>query len=263
LFEAAARKFPSALSAGLGLGGHVARMLGYADVAHYRIRRAIDGATDLNNPFELAETQFLAAMLQLFLREFATAKTSSAKSVALSDKNGFQLLGGMARISLGLSEVALGHPVQGMALANVGLNSVNESGTGIARTLFLSWFALAQSLDGKVPEALATIEKALQVNPDELAWRPDAIRMRGELQLRVDQADAAESDFRDAIALAQKIGAKAWELRAAMSFARMLRKRGKLAEACDLLAPLYMSFTEGFDTVDLKDSKELLDELKN
>jgi predicted ATPase len=84
---------------------------------------------------------------------------------------------------------------------------------------------------------------------------------RGELQLRLDRAEAAETDFRDAITLAQKIGAKAWELRAAMSLVHMLRKRGDLAEARDLLARLYASFTEGFDTMDLKDAKALLKEL--
>jgi predicted ATPase len=75
--------------------------------------------------------------------------------------------------------------------------------------------------------------------------------------------DAAEADFCEAIALAKQIGAKALELRAAMSLARMLKKRGNLAEAQDLIAPLYATFTEGFDTADLKDAKELLEELSN
>ena len=77
--------------------------------------------------------------------------------------------------------------------------------------LFLSWAAMAHSFDGKVPEALATIEKALQVNPEELVWRPDAIRIRGDCSSDW-VGRAAEADSRDAIALAQKIGAKAWEL---------------------------------------------------
>ena len=130
----------------------------------------------------------------------------------------------MSRITLGLSEAALGNPNYGMPIIYLGLDGVNESGARIAMSLFLSWAAVAQSLEGKVPEALATIEKALQVNPEELVWRPDALRIRGELQLRLGQVDAAEADFRDAIALAQKIGAKAWELRSAMSLARMLTK---------------------------------------
>jgi predicted ATPase len=87
------------------------------------------------------------------------------------------------------------------------------------------------------------------------------MRIRGELQLSLGQVDAAEADFRDARALAQKIGARALELRAAMSLVRMLRKRGDLAEARNMLTPLYSSFTEGFDTIDLKDAEALLKEL--
>ena len=128
-------------------------------------------------------------------------------------------------------------------------------------TAYLSWIAVAQSLDGKMPEALATIEDALQVNPEEIAWRPEAIRIRGELRCRLGQTDKAEVDFHDAFALAQKIGAKAWELRITMSLVRMLIKRGDLAEARDLLGPLYARFTEGFDTADLIESKALLDQL--
>ena len=81
--------------------------------------------------------------------------------------------------------------------------------------------------------------------------------------MRQQQTEGAEADFRDSIALAQKQGAKAWELRSAMSLAQMLKKRGDRTVAHDLLAPVYGWFTEGFDTADLKDAKALLDELCN
>jgi class 3 adenylate cyclase/tetratricopeptide (TPR) repeat protein len=262
LFEPAARKFPAALGTGFGLGSHVAWMLGYADVARDRIRHAIAGATDLKSPFELVFAQYLAAALQLFLREFAEAKAAASAAVALSDEHGFQHYAAASRVILGLAEGALGHLGSGMPIVNLGLDALNEIGAEIAMTLYLGWVAVAQSLDGKVPEALATIENALHVNPEELAYRPEALRIRGELRLKSGQTDAAEGDFRDAIALAQKIGAKAWELRAAMSLAQVLRKRGDVPEARDLLTPLYASFTEGFDTADLREAKALLDELR-
>ena len=85
--------------------------------------------------------------------------------------------------------------------------------------------------------------------------------MRGELRLRQGDSGAAEADFREAIALAQKMSAKAWELRATMSLARMLRQQGKVEEARLLLSEIYSWFTEGFDTADLKDAKALLDKL--
>jgi predicted ATPase len=81
------------------------------------------------------------------------------------------------------------------------------------------------------------------------------------LRLRQQQTEGAEADFRDSIALAQKQGAKAWELRSAMSLARMLREHGDYRAAHTLLNPIYRWFTEGFDTADLKDAKALLKEL--
>jgi tetratricopeptide (TPR) repeat protein len=261
LFMVAGEKFATTVASGFGFGSHVAWMLGRADTARDRIRQAIAGATDLKSPFELAYAQNLAAMLHLFAREFADAKTSAEKSIALSDEYGIRQYSAGSRVFLGLAEAALGHPADGMPIINLGLEGLNESGGLVAMTLYLSWVAVAQSLDGNVPEALVTIEKALQVNPEELAWRPDAIRIRGELRRTLGQTEGAEADFREAVALAQKIGAKAWELRAARSLVRMLRKRGDLAEARDLLGPLFASFTEGFHTADLIESKALLDHL--
>jgi class 3 adenylate cyclase/tetratricopeptide (TPR) repeat protein len=261
LFEIGGERFPTTVASGFGFGSHVAWMLGRADTARDRIRQAIAGATALKSPFELAYAQYLAAMLLLFMREFAEAKTSAEKSIALSDEYGIRQYSAGSRVFLGLAEAALGHPAEGLPTINLGLEGLNESGAGSAMTLYLSWLAEAQSLDNRVPDALATIEKALQVNPAEVAWRPEAIRIRGELRQGLGHTEGAEADFRTAIALAQKIGAKGWELRAAMNVVRMLRKRGELTEARDLLTPLYSSFTEGFDTADLNDAKVLLDEL--
>jgi tetratricopeptide (TPR) repeat protein len=105
-------------------------------------------------------------------------------------------------------------------------------------TLFTSAIALAEALDGNALQALETIEKALQMNPAELSWRPEAIRIRGELRLRLHQAEAAERDFREAVALARQIGSRAWKLRSAMNLTRMLRLRGDIGQALCTGAPL-------------------------
>jgi predicted ATPase len=82
-----------------------------------------------------------------------------------------------------------------------------------------------------------------------------------KLRLKQRQIERAEADFREAIALAQRMGAKAWELRATISLARLLNEKGRRNEARTMLAEIYGWFTEGFDTADLKDAKALLDEL--
>jgi predicted ATPase len=87
--------------------------------------------------------------------------------------------------------------------------------------------------------------------------------MAGEITLKSPERDTAKAEayFEGALTVARKQQAKSWELRAAMSMARLLRDRGKRDEARDLLAPVYDWFTGGFDTLDLKDAKVLLDEL--
>ncbi|HLN22781.1 MAG TPA: hypothetical protein VK558_02230, partial [Patescibacteria group bacterium] len=71
----------------------------------------------------------------------------------------------------------------------------------------------------------------------------------------------AEAYFERALAIAREQQAKSWELRSAMSMAWLLRDQGKQQQAHDLVAPVYGWFTEGFDTLDLKEAKALLDEL--
>jgi predicted ATPase len=88
-------------------------------------------------------------------------------------------------------------------------------------------------------------------------------RIAGELALMSSQPDMAKAEtyFERALEVARQQQAKSWELRAAMSMARLWRDQGKREEARELLAPVYGWFTEGFDTRDLQDAKKLLDEL--
>ena len=88
-------------------------------------------------------------------------------------------------------------------------------------------------------------------------------RVAGEIGLKSPTPDAAKARayFERALAISRQQQAKSWELRAAMSMARLWRDQGKRKEARELLAPVYGWFTEGFDTLDLKEAKALLDEL--
>jgi len=92
----------------------------------------------------------------------------------------------------------------------------------------------------------------------------ELLRLRGAILAAAEPSDRheAEISFRQAIERSRKQGAKSWELRAATSLARLLAEQGKRAEAHDLLAPTYGWFTEGFDTLDLKEAKTLLDKLR-
>jgi predicted ATPase len=109
-----------------------------------------------------------------------------------------------------------------------------------------------------IGEAMTAIEAT-----KEKWFEAEVQRTAGEIALKSPAPDAAKAEayFERALAVARKQHAKSWELRTAMSMARLWRDQGKRAEARDLLAPVYGWFTEGFDTLDLKEAKALLDEL--
>jgi len=94
-------------------------------------------------------------------------------------------------------------------------------------------------------------------------WEAEVHRVAGEIALKSSEPDAkkAEAYFNRALAVARQQQAKSWELRAAMSLARLWRDQGKAHQARELLAPVYGWFTEGFDTRDLNEAKALLEEL--
>jgi predicted ATPase len=97
----------------------------------------------------------------------------------------------------------------------------------------------------------------------ETWFEADIHRIAGEIEMLSPERDAAKAQthFERALEIARVQQARSWELRAAMSMARLWRDQGKRPQAHDLLAPVYGWFTEGFDTLDLKDAKALLEEL--
>ena len=128
---------------------------------------------------------------------------------------------------------------------------------------YIALLAGACEIAGQVEEALTLLDDALQIveRTGERWFAAELNRHKGQLLLRQGHSEAAEELYRKALSIAEEQEAKLWELRAAVSLARLCRDQGRRAEARDLLAPVYGWFTEGFDTPDLKEAKALLDEL--
>jgi predicted ATPase len=125
--------------------------------------------------------------------------------------------------------------------------------------------AIAYAELGQLDDARHCIEDAIEKGESskEKWCEAEVHRIAGEIELkaRVPDPEKAEAYFDRALAIARQQQAKSWELRAAMSLARLWRSQGKPQQARELLAPVYGWFTEGFDTLDLKEAKSLLDEL--
>jgi predicted ATPase len=128
---------------------------------------------------------------------------------------------------------------------------------------FVALLARAYGIAGKVDEALVLLDDALQIaeSTGERWLEAELNRHKGQLMLRQGDSEAAEELYRKALVTAEEQQAKLWELRAAVSLARLRRDQGRPSEAHDLLAPIYGWFTEGFDTADLKEARALLDQL--
>jgi predicted ATPase len=131
--------------------------------------------------------------------------------------------------------------------------------------LHLSYLAKAYSELGQIDDAWRCIgEATTSIETTNERWCEAAVhRTVGEIALKSPQPDEAKAEayFERALAIARQQQAKSWELRAAMSMARLWRDQGRRKDARELLAPVYGWFTEGFDTLDLKEAKALLDEL--
>ena len=140
-------------------------------------------------------------------------------------------------------------------------------GTTIYLPVHLSLWARACADLGQFDKAWSHIDEAItRVKTTKETWyEAEVHRIAGEIALMSPEPDAAKAEacFERALAVARQQQAKSWELRAAMSMARLWRDQGKRQQAHDLLAPIYGWFTEGFDTRDLKEAKALLAELRD
>jgi class 3 adenylate cyclase/predicted ATPase len=150
-------------------------------------------------------------------------------------------------------------------MITLGINAWRSTGASVWMPLNLSYLARAHAELGQYDDAWRSIGEAMTTMEEtkELWSEAEIHRVAGEITLRSPKPDAAkvQASFERALAVARKQQARSLELRAAMSMARLLRDRGERDQARDLLAPVYGWFTEGHDTLDLKNAKALLDEL--
>jgi predicted ATPase/DNA-binding winged helix-turn-helix (wHTH) protein len=159
---------------------------------------------------------------------------------------------------------AYGHQFHGVVLIREGNHDQStEPNLGIRSVTVLAELAKAFALAGRVSEGLAAVEAGIELS-DEGCATPELLRLKGELLLAQGASGAtalAEDCFSHALDCARQQGALSWELRAAMSLARLLRNQGRPTEAVACLRPVYDRFTEGFGTADLAAARVLLGEL--
>jgi DNA-binding SARP family transcriptional activator/predicted ATPase len=146
-----------------------------------------------------------------------------------------------------------------------GLAAYRSTGAQLFLPYFLSLLARACLRTGQPSDGLRVIGEALERvrTTGERVWEPELVRLEGELRLAAAPADVADAleSFRRAMEIARQQSARSWQLRAAMSLARLLVAEGRREEAHQTVAGVFEWFTEGFDTADLRDARALLEAL--
>ena len=245
--------------------------LGQPDQALERIHEALSVARDLSEPHGVAHTLYFVSIVHLLRREARLAQELAKASMNVSSEHGLLLYQASATIVLGWALSEQGMEEEGIEQMRQGIAAHEATGTEMARPLFLSLLGEALGKTHQTEEGLDLLEEALSLihRKGERCYLPELYRIKGELLLMRDEkvringelADAsdAEACFHESIKIAQQQKAKAYELRARMSLSRLYQNQNKHQEARNVLAQIYDSFTEGFDTADLLEAKALLD----
>ena len=165
----------------------------------------------------------------------------------------------------GCIQALTGKPSDAMTMIPAGVAAWRSSGSVVFVPWYVSHMARACAELGRFDDAWRHIDEAFKAieSTGERWCESDTHRTAGEIALLAPEPDVskAETHFSHALAVARKQQAKSWELRAATSLARLWHDRGERNKARDLLAPAYGWFSEGLQTLDLKQAKSLLDQL--
>ena len=239
-------------------------IMGYPDQAERLYAVGIDYAHEHGHPLTVATTKVHMSVFDALREDPAAALEHAGVAAAYCKENSILLRQVEVQIVEGWALAECGEPARGVAETEAALAIWRQLGAQIFDSGWYLLLAKAYVCAGRLPEAheaLTTAFRAANGN-GEHAYTAELHRFDGKLRLAISGAHVeAEQCFRTAIEVARKQMAKLWELRAAMSLARLWQGQDKCKEAYDLLAPVYNWFTEGFDTKDLTEAKRLLEEL--
>jgi predicted ATPase len=241
-------------------------VLGYPEAARVDTDQALKDAREDGHAvsllWALAGSFFI---VDSYCGNYTTANARVDELLALADEKDAAFWKALGTLGRGWLLGLTGRASDAIQTITSGIAAWRSTGTTLFLPLWLSYLAGAYAELGQLDQAWRCIGEATSlIGTSKESWsEAEMHRIAGEIALKSPVRDAAkaQSYFERALAVARQQQAKSWELRAAMSMARLWRDQGKRDEARDLLAPVYGWFTEGFDTLDLKEAKKLLDEL--
>jgi predicted ATPase len=238
---------------------------GYAEAALADAEQALRDAREISHAATLMYALFNTSLTHILRGNSAAAKAEADELAALADEKGALLWKAWGTMNQGCALALTGKASDAVHKITSGITAVQSTGGTLWMPFRLSHLTRAYAELGQFDDAWRCIDEAMTaMETTKEKWSEAEVhRTAGEIALKLPEPDAvrAEAYFERALTVARQQQAKSWELRAAMSLARLWRDQGKPQQARDLLAPVYGWFTEGFDTRDLKEAKALLKEL--
>jgi predicted ATPase len=235
--------------------------LGYSDKALAMVLRAIDEAKGFNHDFTFVIAFVNKPLLFYFQDRIDKLAESIGELMMCAQRAGSPFYIGLARVLEGFLKVAQGCETEGLDQIVQQRNAMQAAGLKLTEPLVVTMLAQACLRSGRYVEGLKVLDDSygVFVSNAQFACLAEHLRVRGELLLALDASDQeAEDCFRQAIEVARRQSAKSWEIRSALSLARLLVHRNRRDEAQSLLSPLYEWFTEGLDAPDMVEIVELL-----
>jgi predicted ATPase len=251
----------------LAFGAVALWLLGYSDQAERRSRQAVALSEELGQPSTQALALHFAAMLRQYRGEVSAVRECAEATTTIANEHGLSFWRACGQVMHAWALAYEGDRASGISQLRQGLTAWKAAGSETYRTYFLALLAEALGKEGQIKEALSVVTEALaQMHATGEGFHgAELYRLQGEFLLRREEAEVSciesEARFRQALTIARRQHTKSLELRAAMSLTRLYRKQDRQAEALPILAECYDWFTEGFDTPDLQEAKDLLDRL--
>ena len=244
--------------AALGHRSQALWMLGYPEAALVDSDQSLSDVPEIGQAASLMPTLCFASLIAIYCGCYSTANARADEAIRLADEIG-AVWNAFGLMEKGCVLALTGKASLAVQMITSGMAAWRSTGATAWVPTILPSLAGAYAHLGQFDAAWSCIEEAMSLvqTTKEKWWEAEVNRVAGELALKSPEQDAT---FDKALAVARTQQAKSWELRAAMSMARLWRDQGKRAEARELLAPVYGWFTEGFDTLDLKEAKALLDD---
>ena len=240
---------------------HVDWHLGFADAALRAAQDAIDLAHQLVHPFSLAVALAYAAMLHQFRREprEVRARADAARSICI--EHGFTYYHAWAAIMNGWAVAEEGDVEDAIARVRVGVRDLRATGAELRLPHYLGILADLYRRAQRLEDATVTLAEARAVAERNAEHWADASLhlLEGDLALAIGDQAEAERCLRRAMESAQAQNARALLLRGSTKLTRLLAEGDRRTEAYDELAKIYGSFTEGFETVDSREARAVLD----